>query len=908
MQGSLSPLLEPKHALYLKFFSEVNNPALQSLLLYSDYAARHVELLKGLVEEKDYLTPLFFEDYKKSLTRLQKLPLPSMFEPLRCFRHRAFLRLMLRELGGFADTLETMRSWSDCADALILYGLTLCEHALSQQYGDPVDESNQKTAFSVLAMGKLGGRELNYSSDIDLIFIYTKAGFTNGAESISNQEYYSKMAQLLIQLFEKRTADGFVFRVDLRLRPNGESGALVSSLAAIETYYQEQGRDWERYAMVKARVVGASENPPEWFGRLITPFVYRKYIDFSVIESLRSMKALIEREIVRNPMLDDIKRGMGGIREIEFILQNIQLIRGGRIVKLRCQGAIETLKVLEEEQLLPKTAVLKAAYLFFRKLENALQGQNDQQTHTLPKDALRQAQIALAMKYTHWEDLLAKLQRYQRVVRRIFHSMLGTDESPDKNALITNQMLSLWQGHIESTMAAHLLESFGYSNPARCYQLLHAFRHSPRCRRLPQAARMRLDRLMCLLLNELAWVKETDAILLSVLQLLENIVGRSAYLALLTENPLVLKELLHWFGISPFITQLLVTHPFLLEVLLDQTKNWRIPSFKQLEKILQNELEQASDPEMQEELLRQFKLKNWLIAARVELYEQIDALRIGRFLSDTAEVIVVQVAQLACQQLSERYPAMKALQSDFAIIAYGKFGSQEMNFNSDLDLVFVHAKGPDERLITRLTQKILHMLTTRTQSGILYPVDTRLRPSGSAGLLVSSMEAFANYQCSKAWTWEHQALVRARLIAGDKPILNAFNALKRKVLLLHRAPLILQQEVQMMRAKIDSYNDPQHIKYQAGGLLDLEFLVQFLVLANPHVAFSKETNTGNLLKLLFDKAVLTKDQFAVLKEAYQQYHAFLHQMVLHTGTKTDSPCYAQVHALIQAIMSSTRQP
>ncbi|KTD04921.1 bifunctional [glutamate--ammonia ligase]-adenylyl-L-tyrosine phosphorylase/[glutamate--ammonia-ligase] adenylyltransferase [Legionella feeleii] len=898
-------LLQSRNSFYLKHFAALKHPvaeALQVLLLVSDYACRQVDILKQLLQQDDCQQPLTREDYFMQVNQLSGQSFILFARALRQFRHSHFLRLLLREIAGLANTEETMLSWSDCADAIIRHGVAFCQQELAARYGEPCDETGLPTQLDVLAMGKLGGRELNYSSDIDLIFAFSAAGYTNGQEQLSNEQYYTKVVQRFIQLLQNVTADGFVFRVDLRLRPNGESGALVSSLAAMETYYQEQGRDWERYAMVKARLI--SINPDEqsrWIHRLITPFVYRRYVDFSVIESLRSMKAMIEREVQLNPALNDIKRGFGGIREVEFIIQNIQLIRGGRLPHLQQQGAMAALDALKQEGLLARTAALKQAYLFLRKLENCLQSQNDQQTHSLPVDAVKQAQIALAMGYSNWDDLLTRLHQYQRIISAAFHAVLHkVDTDEDQHRLLANQLTSLWQGHIENSMAINLLASLGFQHAERCYQMIHAFRHAPRCRRLTQAARMRLDRFMVLLLSELTEVGETDTVLLQVLHLLENIVGRSAYLALLTENPQVLKELLYWFANSPFITSLLVGQPFLLEVLLDPEQTWHPPSRKQLQQTLRNQLAHCGDNELQEEVLRQFKLVNWLAAARAEMDGRYDAVRTGRFLADVAEVIVVEVLTIACQQLSSRYPQIRQVKSRFAIIAYGKLGSREMNYNSDLDLVFIHAAYPEEEsLVTRLTQKILHMLTTRSQAGILYEVDTRLRPSGAAGLLVSPIEAFVDYQCTQAWTWEHQALLRARVLSGNQHIRSVFKQLKIDVLFLPRVKQTIRDDVLAMRAKIQKHVDADEIKHAAGGLLDLEFLVQFLVLTNPASSLVQYTHTLSWLRTLFKEGKLNKTQFGQLKRAYKYYHHLLHQHVLQPGLVGNKSYQTEVSALSQ---------
>lgn len=880
-------LLSSKSWLIEKYVTPCEHPlksSVERLILASDYVGRNISILNALLAEDSCAQLLTREDYFNALECVALEQNPQVFaRELRYFRHYHYLRLLLLHMAGVASVEEVMNSWSACADALILHALAFCKHSVSVRFGLPYDQHNNEVQLFTLAMGKLGGNELNYSSDIDLIFAFTAAGTTRGEESIDNQTYFSKMVQQFIPLLQSITPEGFVFRVDLRLRPNGDSGPLVSSLAAMETYYQEQGRDWERYAMVKARVISRSDcQVYSWFKQLIKPFVYRRYVDFSVIESLRSMKAMIEREVQLNPRLDDIKRGQGGIREIEFIIQNEQLIRGGRLPQLQQQNAMAALQVLKEQQLLPRSDALKQAYLFLRELENVLQSMNDQQTHSLPEDPVKRAQVVLAMGYSDWDSLVAKLQQYQRIVSHSFHTVLGTVVAfEDEKKLVHSQFASLWQGHVEPTMAANLLASFGYNNAEHCYQMIHTFRHSPRCRRLTQGARLRLDRFMVLLLNELTHFATTDTVLLNVIHLLENTVGRSAYLALLTENPQALRELLFWFSNSPFISSLFVTQPFLLEILLDQEKNWRPASRTQLEKKLKEQLQLSTEPEAQEDILRQFKLINWLMAARAELYGYCSAIRVGQFLSDVAQVIVNQVVASACLELSLRFPELSEVKKRFAVIAYGKLGSREMNYSSDLDLVFLHTMSQaDEGLVTRLTKKILHRLTARSQAGILYSVDTRLRPSGSAGLLVSHLDAFIEYQKNQAWTWEHQALLKARIISGPASIKRQFLHLKKTVLAMPRSAADLQREVLAMRKKIDQHHENEPLKHAQGGLLDLEFLVQFLLLRQQNPEFASTTHTLSQIKQLHEVHVINEAQFLLLKKAYRDYHYGLHHQLL----------------------------
>lgn len=906
------PELEHSKSWFIdKYLADLNHPlkaAVRTLVLSSDYACRHIELLLTLLSTDNCAALLTRDDYFLAMEQInQDSPLPTFQQALRQFRHWHFLRLLLLGYAQRASTQEIMESWSDCADAIILYSLEYLKLHFSTRYGLPRLESGVVAELYTLAMGKLGGRELNFSSDIDLIFAFTGPGMTDGVESCTNEHFFIKMVQQLITLLQTVTVDGFVFRVDLRLRPNGDSGALVSSLDAMETYYQEQGRDWERYAMVKARVIARDVGQQQpWFARLILPFVYRRYVDFSVIESLRSMKAMIEREVQLNPRLDDIKRGEGGIREVEFVIQNFQLIRGGRMPQLQRQNAMAALAALKQEQLLPHSDALRQAYLFLRALENTLQSLNDQQTHSLPEDALKQAQVTLAMGYLSWEALIDRLQQYQRIIRHSFHSILEkVDEYGDEKRLLANQLSSLWQGHVETNMAVNWLAGLGYKNAEHCYQMVYAFRHSPRCRRLSQGARMRLDRFMVLLFTELTQVAKTDEVLLHVLHLLENIVGRSAYLALLTENPQALKELLFWFANSPFITSLMVSQPFLLDVLLETEKNWRPPSKRQLELKLAEQLSHADDVELQQEILRQFKLTYWLMAARAELSGSCHAVRSGQFLSDVAEVIVNQVFAMASKELGIKQPDMERVKDHFAIIAYGKLGSREMNYSSDLDLVFLHNTNADEEAwVTRLTQKILHMLTTRSQAGVLYAVDTRLRPSGAAGLLVSHVDAFIEYQRTQAWTWEHQALLKARVIKGNSKIKRAFASLKKSILVIPRDHKQLQEDVLSMRAKIVQLKDADVLKHRPGGLLDLEFLLQFLVLLVGQPRFARYTHTASLLQQLLAVQAISEEQFTQLEAAYKEFHYLLHQSILKPSCESGELYAQQVVAVCKAIYAA----
>lgn len=903
----------------LELFKSIDHPlkeAVYLLILVSDYAARYSSVLYQLLDEDPCLQPLGFKDYQLLLWQIIPLdtPLLSFAKALRYFRHRHLLRLYLRELAGLSSTQDTMAAWSDCADAILLYAKAYCERELVEQFF--TTHGYYPPPLLVIGMGKLGGQELNFSSDIDLIFAYQSTDAlplsdkkypSTGREtkSIVNHdvflpEFYQKIIKQFVYLLQHNSAEGFVFRVDLRLRPYGDSGPLAVSSLSMEAYYQEQGRDWERYAMVKARVINApgAVRSTHWFYRLITPFIYRRYSDYGVIAALRNMKGMIVRELQLNPMLDDIKRGQGGIREIEFTIQVFQLVRGGRLPELQQANAIKALHALKKHQLLVPIEPLEAAYLFLRQIENAIQLHNDKQTHTLPTDTFIQAQISLAMGYERWEEVINQLQLYRQLIRQAFNEVLGAQQEESESQVLHTQLISIWQGHVEANLASNLLAGLGFNEAERCYQLLQAFRQSPRYQRLSPVAHRRLDQLIVLLLHALISLPHTEKIILLVIQLLENIVARSAYLALLTENPLVLKELLHWFTSSPFITAMIVNQPFLLEVFIDQETHWQPLSRQALHRLLKEKLAYCSEEEEKDECLRQFKLTCFLLAARAELYGKCQSLRIGRFLADVAQVIITAVVELASERLSQRYPRMRLLKSRFAIVAYGKLGAQEMNYDSDVDLVFLHVTKPgEEHLVTRLTQKIIYMLTMRLQSGLLYSVDTRLRPSGSAGLLVSSLDAFSVYQKKLAWTWEHQALLRARVVYASSGIRKAINVLKADVFNVNRPRKALIEAVKGMRNKLSSHHSKAGIKQAKGGLLDIEFIVQFLLLSHPSKSVSIPTNTLAQLRYLYENRVLNSYQYKQLKSAYTAYHKRLHQHVLQSQTTPADDHQATISAL-----------
>jgi [glutamine synthetase] adenylyltransferase / [glutamine synthetase]-adenylyl-L-tyrosine phosphorylase len=865
---------------------------LTKVLLSSNFALNNAHLLIELLSKGSHKRALSQQDYENRLKLLSQDNLRNYANAIRKFRKYYILRILFRDIAGLNTTGDTLLELSNFADAMILQGLDYCHNQQVNIYGQPCGRNNQSIMLHVIAMGKLGGRELNFSSDIDLIFTYSEDGFTNGSEPVPNQVFFNRVVQNFLKLFTQVLPEGIVYRVDLRLRPHGDSGPLAMGFTALENYYQEQGRDWERYAMVKARVIGNKQNARE-ISKIIHPFVYRRYVDFSVIESLRSMKAMIAREVKLKKLIYDIKRGSGGIREIEFITQAFQLIKGGRLPSLQEPNLLQALNQLKSNKILSTKTVqsLYQAYMFLRLLENRLQMLNDRQTHELPKEKDIKEQIAFSLGYDSWSDVSDVLKLHQTKVVFLFNEILNQEDSyEDGKRLLSQQLLNLFHGHVEKNMAENLLESLGFDNPQNCYQMIYDFKHSPRVRRITQATRMRLEKLMVILLDCLKRSNNTEQLLLRVIKLLDAIVNRSPYLALLTENPKALQHLLYLFSRSQWVAQQVTSHPFLLESLLEEEYDFDGFTQENLSAELDERLNHSLDSEQHLEILRQFKLRYFLLIAAAELDEKIKAITISNHLTLLAEVLIIKVVELSACILSEKFPEIASIKHCFTVIAYGKLGSCELNYNSDLDLVFLHDVSPDkEYLMTRLTQKIIHNLNIRASSGVLYKVDTRLRPSGAAGLLISHIESFSDYQQNQAWTWEHQALIRARFIYGRELLKKQFSQIRQKVLTVKRDENKLANDIVNMRKKMMQHQKSDNLKSISGGLIDLEFLIQYLVLKNANRFPSLiEVQEGfALIQRLHEHSCLSSNQKSIMSKSFTIYHSMLHLETLSTIQNKD---------------------
>ena len=826
---------------------------------------------------------------------------------LRRVRQREMLRIAWRDLAGWTSLPETLEDLSELADACIEAALSKLAAWQAAETPAPLGENGQPAPLLVLAMGKLGAGELNFSSDIDLIFTYPDADSAPQRGALSPEQYFTRLGQALINALSDSDHDGFVFRVDMRLRPYGNAGALACSFEAMEEYYQSQGREWERYAMIKARPLGGDTASRFALTELLRPFVYRRYLDFHAFESLRDLKTQIQREVERKGQQDNIKLGPGGIREIEFIAQAFQLVRGGREPRLRQRGVIEVLDTLAGLQLLPAAVVadLLAAYGFLRRVENRLQAIRDQQTHHLPEGELDRARLALAMNYADWDQFRAVLDRHRQRVETHFKQVFAAPAGQQGDR--TDPLAELWLKRLSEREAERALEAAGFDDAAEAGRWIEQLRSGTAPRYLGQQGRARFDALVPMVLAEAGRQARGAEVLGRLVQVLEHISGRTTYLVLLQENPAVLAQLVKLCAASPWIAQQIARFPLLLDQLLDPRTLYAPLQREELESELARRLGDvdSADLEQQMDRLRQFKHAMVLRVAAADVAEAIPLMVVSDRLTAIAEVVVAQVLSIVWAEMVRRYGEPRCTVGGkqrpvaFIVVGYGKLGGIELGYGSDLDLVFLHDSAGSEQktagakpvdnnvFLTRLGQRIIHMLETFTAAGVLYEVDMRLRPSGNSGLLVSSLDAFADYQRSEAWTWEHQALVRARVVAGDADLAARFAKVREQVLAAGREPATVRDEVRAMRERMRAELGSRggggfHLKQDRGGIVDIEFMVQYLVLrwCREHPELLRWTDTIRLLETLAASALLEGADAEALIEAYQQYRAVAHRLTL----------------------------
>jgi glutamate-ammonia-ligase adenylyltransferase len=823
----------------------------------------------------------------------------SLGRALRRLRQRVMARLISRDLSGRASLDEVVTTVTELAEVSIRTAVDRLHRDLAAVHGEPcsaTDGTHQQ--LHVVGMGKLGGAELNASSDIDLVLVYPEEGDTDGARPLSNHEFFTRLARRLINALNEWTEDGFVFRVDTRLRPYGDSGPLVVSFEMLENYLITQGRAWERYAWIKGRVI--TGNQPEALMAMVKPFVFRRHLDYSAFASMRSLHSQVRHEVSRRDRLDNIKLGPGGIREIEFTVQVFQLIRGGHERSLQQQPTLPVLAALGERGFIEAAAVaeLRDAYIFLRNLEHRLQYRDDQQTQELPTDPAELELLAHSMNFADFTSFSAELARHRGAVSRHFESIFGEDDVNE------HPLAELWHMPPEDAAAAEeRLSAMGYAQAPEICRRLSMFRHGNRYRQMPADSQRRLDRLVPAAIAAAVTRRGPDVTLERLLGLFESISRREAYLALLHEYPHALDRVADLMSASPWVAQYITQHPILLDELLDTRTLLAKPDWPALQAGLRAGLATVEgDTERQMDMLRHFKNTHTLHCVAQDLAGTLPLETLSDHLSDLASIILEEVLQLSWRGLKQRH-CDKPL---FAIVGYGKLGGKELGYASDLDIVFVYDDPAPEAAenYARLAQRINNWLTSVTAAGILYETDLRLRPDGVSGLLVTPLDTMRRYQLQQAWLWEHQALTRARAVAGDAAIGRAFEQLRIEVLCAPREQAALRDGILEMRHKMLEAHPNKSalfdLKHDHGGIIDVEFMVQYLVLGHARDHHELTANAGNLalLKTAAELDLISDEEAESTRKAYRQFRALQHQLRL-SGER-----YARVEAQDVAVATT----
>ncbi len=818
---------------------------------------------------------------------------------LRHFKQWAYAWVALRDLAGVAPLNEVTEVMTCIAEQAVQCALDVLDTTLAERYGVPCNAAGERQRLIVVGMGKLGGRELNVSSDIDLIFIYPDDGDTDGERSISNFEYFTRLGKQLINAIADVTGDGQVFRVDMRLRPNGDSGPLVCSLDMLENYFVTQGREWERYAWIKARpLTGERLDELEAVRR---PFVFRKYLDFGAVNAMRDLHAQIRQEVAKKDMLDNVKLGPGGIREIEFIAQVFQLIRGGRDRALQIKPTLHVLPLLVERGILSIDGALElaSAYDYLRRLEHRLQYLDDAQTHNLPQKPEDQQLVAGAMGYPDYTALLTELDEHRLAVSRHFEQVFS-DPNRDGHSLDT-----LWAQALDVESAAAKLEALGFADTEAAAQRLAAMRAAPRYQQMAQGIRERFDALMPRAVAAAAATAQPDPTLHRMLDLLETISRRAAYLALLQQYPQALQKVAELVASSSWAAQYLQRHPILLDELLDPRilesgHDW--PAFHA--ELMQRMDEVEPDAERQMDLLREAHHAQVFRLLAQDLSELMTLETLSDHLSALADSIVDLALHFAWKKVLTRHCETP----HFAVISYGKLGGKELGYSSDLDLVFVYddSDGDADRIYSRLATRLNTWLSAQTSAGQLFETDLRLRPNGESGLVVVTLEAFRQYQMESAWVWEHQALTRARFCAGDPAVGAKFEQIRIEILRQKRDRVKLREEVLSMRqrmienhgTKSDDRATVFDLKQDPGGLIDVEFIVQYLILGHAHEHPELCGNLGNiaLLRIAADLGLIPVDLADAVRDAYREYRRRQHALRLNERKSRVPPGEVAIHA------------
>lgn len=869
----------------------MSHSILQSVLPYSPWLARQLDNQRlNLDLLSDWFTrPITPSDYQQ-FTDWQNLQLneneEELAKQLRILRRHVLAQIMTRDMARLSDLAEVTRTITEFADFAVNTALSFSYQYYTDMYGTPIGHYTQQPQFlSVVAMGKAGGFELNVSSDIDLIFIYPEKGSTNGKRERTNQEFFTKVGQKVIALLDEITADGQVFRVDMRLRPDGDSGALVCSETALEQYLVTQGREWERYAWCKGRVVTPYPNDIQ---AIVRPFVFRKYLDYNAYQAMRDLHRQIRQEVQKRGMTENVKLGAGGIREVEFIAQIFQMIRGGQNRTLQLKGTQETLHKLAELTILPYEVVdkLLSAYVFLRDVEHRLQYWDDQQTQMLPENELQQNLLAQSMGFADWQAFSGCLNEHRTFVNQVFNDVLGAESANDES----HELADIWHNlPDDSNMVMQKLADLGFQAAHELTEKLIQLKQSNKYRQLSTHAQHRLDNLIPRVVEVAAAGENIDATLLRLLGFLESVSRRSSYLAFLQQHSAALKKVADLMSQSAWLAEYLRLHPILLDELLAAQLMQPI-DWEQVSRELSGSLNACGDDtEEKMDVLRHFQHAQIFHLTVQDLAGMWTVEALSDELSHLADAVLMHTLQHAWQNVPKRH-----LDSPkFAIIAYGKLGGKELGYASDLDLVYLYDDDFSESvdIYSKLSRRLTTWLSGSTGAGMLYDVDLRLRPNGDAGFLAHSVAAFEKYQHEQAWTWEHQALTRARFICGDTQIGAKFENIRREILTQNRDKSKLKQEIIGMREKMFATHPPvdDNVKYARGGVVDVEFIVQYLVLSQSQYEPKLLENYGNiaLLKIAAECGLIDKNLAENCATAYRHYRQIQHNKNLRDWKRAE---------------------
>lgn len=820
---------------------------------------------------------------------------------LRDYRRKEMFRIGVKDLIRIDDPVVLMKEISDLASACLENATSFSLKQLEDLYGVPyfVDyEGNKKRAeFCVIGLGKLGGEELNYSSDVDIFFIYSSdRGETEGGRSgsrINLHTFYVKASEQIVKLIGNITEDGFVFRVDLRLRPEGINGDLAYSLRSAEIYYESWGQTWERAALIKARPVAGSVALGEEFLKVVEPFVYRRYLDFGAIDEIKAIKKRIESSLWRNiGRGQDLKLGEGGIREIEFFLQAHQLIYGGRNRRIRERNTLNTIERLVMEGIIDEQdgEGLRRAYIFFRETEHKIQLYQERQTHSLPLTRRDMRRLARALGFTDSDKMSAE-EKFQEVLRihtervkSIFNRLFSGGERDEATTVVClDELFQEEQGGEDLILR---LRQIGFKRPERAYENLRLLYEGPPFAHFSEKTKELLRRMAPRIMGEVAKNPDPDKALINLEKFLSSVGARRSYYALLYENPQILKTLMHLFGTSDFLSNYLIEHPEILDTLLLYGSAHIRRQKDEISRELEEALEGVEDIEEILEITRQFRHAELLRVGINDIAGELGLEEVTAQLSDIADICVEKAMEISWKHLTRVYgiPEGSGDKPAFLILGMGKLGGREINYYSDLDLIFIYSstgetRGGEKRIsnhefFTKLAQRIISFLSVRTRGGILYQIDTRLRPSGNAGPLVCSLSSFEEYHRRSSWLWERFALLKARAVAGDPILAEEIKAIIEKFVFLRPVEREALRELHHLRRRMEvelakEGEGKYNIKVGKGGIVDVEFIIQALqIIYGKDDVELRQTNSFRLLNLLQKRDYLPEGDSKVLMDGY----------------------------------------